>query len=96
MTGVDIVERVSKQLELPPDLVSKVLKSILNEMTLCFENEGEVKLIGYGTFKLKVLKNRKFKFGKSTTKNVVRLYVSRKSKWKNTGLSKNKQKMEKK
>lgn len=91
MTGVQIIEQVGVALKLNTNLIGNVYAEILKEMTAALQRGEEVKLIGYGTFRLKTLKKRSYKFQSKKEKaetNTVRLYTGRKSKWRNMPLSK--------
>lgn len=89
MTRVELIERISVSLKLNSHLVGNVVTELLNEMTEAFRRGEEVKLAGYGTFKVKTLKSRSYKFKRETPERKnVRLYVGRKSKWRSMPSSK--------
>jgi nucleoid DNA-binding protein len=89
VTRVELIEKVSISLKLNADVVGRTVTELLNEMTEAFKRGEEVKFAGYGTFRVKTLKPRSYKFKKEAPeRTIVRLYVGRKSKWKSTQLSK--------
>jgi len=94
VTGVQIVQQVGVALKLNTNLIGNIYVEILKEITAALQRGEEVKLIGYGTLRLKTLKKRTYKFQSKKEKaetNTVRLYTGRKSKWRNMPLSKKSQ-----